>query len=168
MKEILKIFQKIEWEKLHSASKIENINENFRDLISEETEISERAYWKFDNVIVLQGDLYEAAFYIIPFLLKLLEKTKNIEKILNLLFEISNGSETKHKGVHEYQLRHLTKCLTFRHRARYPVYYLPAIRLNRCEPRTMDFHQSNQIHLYNNLDPCLRQGVCVPYPFVTP
>lgn len=44
MKEILKILNTINWDKLDSASKIENIEENFFNLISNNKEIAENAY----------------------------------------------------------------------------------------------------------------------------
>ncbi len=84
--------RRIDWETLQSVSRIENIEENLKNLTSNDDSVSEKAYWNICNNMVLQGDLYEFGFYIIPFLLKILAGAERIDKILDLLFEFSNGS----------------------------------------------------------------------------
>lgn len=97
------ILKRIDWETLQSASRIENIEENLKNLTSNDDNVSEKAYWNIDNNMVLQGDLYESGFYIIPFLLKILAGAKRIDKILDLLFEFSNGSSYNIPvNIHEY------------------------------------------------------------------
>lgn len=92
MEKIIDILKTINWEKLDSASKIKNIEENFANLISKDAKTANDAYWNFDNVVVLQGDLYESAFYLVPFLIEILKISENLEYVLELLFQIINGA----------------------------------------------------------------------------
>lgn len=52
------------------------------------------AYWKLDNHIVVQGGLFEGAFYAIPFLLQICIGESHDGRIeaTNLLFEIAAGT----------------------------------------------------------------------------
>lgn len=99
MEKIIEILKTINWDKLDSASKINNIEENFSNLISEDDKTANEAYWKFDNVVVLQGDLYESSFYLVPFLIETLKISENLEYILELLFQIINGASDKNQYV---------------------------------------------------------------------
>lgn len=99
MKEILKILNTINWDKLDSASKIENIEENFFNLISYNKEIAKNAYWKFDNILILQGDLYESAFYLTPFLIETLKFSDNVGNVLKLIFQIINSATEEQQYV---------------------------------------------------------------------
>ncbi len=63
-------------------------------LVSEDAQRRREAYWKLDNYVVLQSDLYEAAYYVIPFLLQILENPSTLnrrEYVYDLLIEIANG-----------------------------------------------------------------------------
>jgi len=69
-----------------------HIPEAIENLVSPEESVRRAAYWKLDNYIVLQSDLFEAAYSVIPFLIELLQTTKyGRELIYDLLFEIANG-----------------------------------------------------------------------------
>jgi hypothetical protein len=89
-----------------------------------------------DNHVVLQGDLYEAAAYVPPFLLELLrdETLGSIDCILDLLYEIGNGAasptqrlrvQMTHEGVvpyHESAAPNLQDACRAAVRAGLPVY----------------------------------------------
>ena len=55
--------------------------------------MQEASYWKLDNHVVLQGDLYQSAFYVIPFMIEIIfSKTQHSRGLAyDLLFEIANG-----------------------------------------------------------------------------
>ena len=89
---------KINWRELRQAhGDSTHIPNALHDLISGNPQKEEDAYWKLDNHVVLQGDLYEAAFHILPFLYEVLESevTSGRERIYDLLFEIANGYEAQ-------------------------------------------------------------------------
>jgi hypothetical protein len=86
--------EKISWANLKQAhGSSEHVPAAIKGLISDDEKEQEASYWKLDNHIVLQGDLYQAAFYVIPFLLEIL--AANIRNgrsyVYDLLFEIANG-----------------------------------------------------------------------------
>jgi hypothetical protein len=62
-------------------------------LVSPDAAVRNRSYWQLDNEVVLQSDLYEAAYFVIPFLIRFLsEKSPHgRDRIYDLLFEIANG-----------------------------------------------------------------------------
>lgn len=85
---------KINWANLKQAhGSSEYVPIALKGLISNDEKEQEASYWKLDNHVVLQGDLYQASFYVIPFLLEIL--AKNIRNgrsyVYDLLFEIANG-----------------------------------------------------------------------------
>ena len=68
------------------------------NIIDDDPNKREVAYWKLDNHIVTQGGLSESCFYILPFLNELVKVTKNRTQILNVIFEIFNGNDTYSNG----------------------------------------------------------------------
>lgn len=62
-------------------------------LCSQNEEEREKGYWQVQNAVVLQSDLYEAAYYVIEPLLEILESSSCIDKYrpLDILYEIFNG-----------------------------------------------------------------------------
>ncbi len=62
-------------------------------LTSSDPGTREKAYWNIDNVVVLQGDLYEAAYYIIEPLIYMLESDTTPDKrlVTEILIEIALG-----------------------------------------------------------------------------
>ena len=85
---------KINWAELKQANGYSgHVPEAIKGLISADKLDQEASYWKLDNHVVLQGDLYQAAFYVVPFLLEILaSKVKNGRAYTyDLLFEIANG-----------------------------------------------------------------------------
>lgn len=56
-------------------------------------DVKSTEHWDIENVVVVQGGLYEGAFYVIPFLIQMVGINENgTAEILDLLFEIANGS----------------------------------------------------------------------------
>ncbi|WDE06526.1 hypothetical protein SG34_006295 [Thalassomonas viridans] len=89
---------KVKWDELQQAhGKATHVPSALSDLISGDSQKEEDAYWKLDNHVVLQGDLYESAFHILPFLYEILgsEVTNGRERVYDLLFEIANGYEAQ-------------------------------------------------------------------------
>ena len=85
----------VNWSKLDQAhGKSDHIPEAINGLVSNDKDIRDASYWKLDNYIVLQSDLYEAAFHVIPFLIEILDSDiqHGRNNIYDLLFEIANGS----------------------------------------------------------------------------
>lgn len=85
---------KVNWAKLSQAQGTsEHVPDALKSLISDDDKEQEASYWKLDNHVVLQGDLYEAAFYVIPFLLEILATAirNGRSYVYDLLFEIANG-----------------------------------------------------------------------------
>jgi hypothetical protein len=62
-------------------------------LLSPSAHERERAYWSIDNCVVVQSDLYEAAFRVVPCLIALLEEGHQVGRdlIYELLYEIGHG-----------------------------------------------------------------------------
>lgn len=92
---IFKILNKIPWDDLKALDgTCSHIPEALKGITSETKEISNKSYWKIDNHVVVQGGLFEGAFYLVPFLIALLKDENIIERsrVYDLLFEIGNGS----------------------------------------------------------------------------
>jgi hypothetical protein len=83
----------------HGAST--HVPSAIRDLASPNANVREAAYWKLDNYVVLQGDLYEAAAYTAPFLIELLRypDVPGKDLIFKLLYEIGNGYASPDKRL---------------------------------------------------------------------
>ena len=85
---------KVAWnEKDIASGKAEHVLEAIMGLISSDDNIRNRSYWQLDNEVVLQGDLYEAAYHVIPFLVQMLDirPDHGRDRIYDLLYEIANG-----------------------------------------------------------------------------
>lgn len=82
----------LDWSKIKTGVGFaDNIPKQFELLCSPIAEDRKKAYWKIDNYVVIQSDLYEAAFYVINPLVNLLKKSKYKNEIINLLIEIASG-----------------------------------------------------------------------------
>jgi len=84
----------VRWNEIKVASgKADHVPEALIGLLSPDEEMQERSYWRLDNEVVLQSDLYEAAYFVIPFLLQMLDERvpHGRERIYDLLYEIANG-----------------------------------------------------------------------------
>lgn len=84
----------VNWEQLQQAhGNAATVPSAIKNLISEDAKTREVSYWQLDNHIVLQSDLYEASFYVIPFLVEILQSNTSLGRdyVYDLLFEIANG-----------------------------------------------------------------------------
>jgi hypothetical protein len=84
----------IPWSQKSVASgKADHVPDALAGLVSPDERLRERAYWQLDNEVVLQSDLYEAAYYVIPFLIQyLVERVPHgRDRIYDLLIEIGHG-----------------------------------------------------------------------------
>lgn len=91
---MLSDLNKVKWPEIRNASGTsEHIPEAIKLLASSQEKEREEGYWQLDNYVVLQGDLFPAAFYIIPFLIEILQTDRGCSntQVYNLLFEIANG-----------------------------------------------------------------------------
>lgn len=88
----------IPWAKLKQASGLsDHIPDAILGLVSHNLDKQKQSYWQLDNHVVLQGDLYQSAFYVIPFLIEILksEMISARNYAYDLLFEIANGYAPK-------------------------------------------------------------------------
>jgi hypothetical protein len=84
----------IPWSQKSVASgKADHVPEALAGLVSPDERLRERSYWQLDNEIVLQSDLYDAAYFVVPFLIQyLLERVlQGRDRIYDLLIEIARG-----------------------------------------------------------------------------
>jgi hypothetical protein len=86
-----------DWNKIRDAGGMATkVPEALRAMLaSESSEQVEGAYWKLDNVIAVQGQLFEAAAFVVPVLVAALLKSDRPIFVrvwlLELLFQIVNG-----------------------------------------------------------------------------
>jgi hypothetical protein len=84
----------VRWNELSVASGAANeVPQALMGLLSPDEETQRRSYWQLDNEVVLQSDLYEAAYFVIPVLVQMLvdRVAHGRERIYDLLYEIANG-----------------------------------------------------------------------------
>jgi len=84
----------IAWsEKAVASGKADKVPQALVGLLSPDEKVRDRSYWQLDNEVVLQSDLYEAAYFVIPFLIDSLKATVPFgrERIYDLLYEIAHG-----------------------------------------------------------------------------
>ncbi|EHH1242384.1 TPA: hypothetical protein NJZ22_004488 [Vibrio parahaemolyticus] len=60
-------------------------------LLSDDSEEVEKAYWKIENYVVLQGELSESARYLPQYLEVAVLNAKYKGSVIELLFQIGNG-----------------------------------------------------------------------------
>ena len=92
--DISKYIDAIHWDDLNVASgKASRVPEALLGLISAADETRNQSYWRLDNEIVLQSDLYEAAYFVVPILIQMLREkpAHGREEIYDLLYELANG-----------------------------------------------------------------------------
>jgi hypothetical protein len=90
----LKKLSEIAWtEKAVASGKASHVPQALTGLISHDEKIRNRSYWQLDNEVVLQSDLFEAAYFVIPFLIQYLDERVSYgrDRIYDLLLEIANG-----------------------------------------------------------------------------
>ena len=94
--DILREMNKINWADIPPGIDSTSVTRDFAKFAADNPDEREQAYACFDNRIVIQGTLYESAFYITPFLIELLRRrtAANLpcEAIYDLLYQIAEGS----------------------------------------------------------------------------
>ncbi len=91
---MLEMMEQVDWKAIKQANgAATSVPSALRDLISGDAKVRESAYWTLDNHVVLQSDLYEAAYYVLPFLIEILRSgtIAGREYVYDLLTEIANG-----------------------------------------------------------------------------
>jgi hypothetical protein len=92
--ELETLIHAVPWGDLAVASgRASHVPEALLNLLSPDAETRNRAYWQLDNEVVLQSDLYEAAYFVVPILIMILEGKPEFggDRIYDLLYEIANG-----------------------------------------------------------------------------
>jgi hypothetical protein len=80
------------WGKLKTqSSNASHVPDALLALITENEEEFERAYWRLENHIVVQGDLYSAAAVVPKYLEEIYLKTKFKHGVSELLVQIGSG-----------------------------------------------------------------------------
>ncbi len=90
----LKDIADVPWsEKAVASGRAGHIPKALAGMVSPDQEVRNRSYWQLDNEVVLQSDLFEAAYFIIPFLVQFLDEkvADGRDRIYDLLYEIGNG-----------------------------------------------------------------------------
>jgi len=90
----LKELSAIPWNQKSVASgKAATVPQALAGLVSPDDTVRNRSYWQLDNEVVLQSDLYEAAYFAIPFLIQFLSEkvAHGRDRIHGLLYEIAHG-----------------------------------------------------------------------------
>jgi hypothetical protein len=83
----------VQWSRLSTAhgSAVE-VPTALADLVAEDPNVRERAYWKLDNHVVLQGDLYEAAPFVGMALVEMLARgVDRKDRLYALLYQLVEG-----------------------------------------------------------------------------
>ena len=89
---------RLDWGKMQcSHGPATKVPEAIRELLAAgNPQEADRAYWKLENVVVVQGQLFESALYVVPVILAALIETERPRfvriSLQGLLFEIVNGS----------------------------------------------------------------------------
>jgi hypothetical protein len=95
MNPVMNQLAKIPWDKLEVASgKGGHVPSALLGLTSPNENARNSSYWRLDNEVVCQSDLYEAAYFTVPFLIAMLRDSvpHGRERIYDLVYEIANGS----------------------------------------------------------------------------
>lgn len=94
MHRLIEVLSRIEWSDIRGqVGRCDQIPSALLSLGSADPQVRRKAYWSIDNHVVVQGSLYEGAFYVIPFLSELCasEDPNGRFEALSLLYEIANG-----------------------------------------------------------------------------
>lgn len=92
---MLKEISSENWLELKTLSgNAEHIPEAVMSLLSEDEGAFEAAYWRLENQVVVQGDLYDSAAVLPKYLEEVVLQAKYKSGVLELLFQIGNGTST--------------------------------------------------------------------------
>jgi len=98
--EIVKTARNVPWEEVRQVccESCSGIADYLADLCSDDPQVRHRAYWRFDNHVVVQSGLFSGAFYIVPFIIELLRENirsnRHNRELYNLLIELGIGRGT--------------------------------------------------------------------------
>lgn len=88
------------WEESRTQSSIaSHVPDAILALITENEEAFDRAYWKLENHVVVQSDLYSAAAVVPKYLEEVYLKTKFKHGVSELLFQIGSGYSSDNELV---------------------------------------------------------------------
>lgn len=93
--EFFESVDKFDWTSVRSQVRdCADVPQALRLLIDEKEDNRERGYWLLDNYVVVQGSLYEGAFYIMPFLHRLLqvEEFFKADRLILVMDELTRGN----------------------------------------------------------------------------
>ncbi len=80
------------WNELRTqSSDASHVPEAILALLTDDEEEFEKAYWKIENHVVVQSDLYSAAAVVPKYLEEVFLKSKFKHRVLELLFQIGGG-----------------------------------------------------------------------------
>lgn len=84
---------KTDWSQVrHATGTCTHVPRALHDLCSEEESVRKAAYWRLDNHVIVQGDLYEAAPHVVRALVEILRGRVPVRTMIyNLLVELANG-----------------------------------------------------------------------------
>jgi hypothetical protein len=94
MQNSLEDLARVDWKNIYTAhGTAEHVPDAIMGLLSSDPNQRDRCYWKLENYVVLQSDLHEAAYYVIPYLIAILRKNPQYGacEVYELLREIGNG-----------------------------------------------------------------------------
>ncbi|WP_343634748.1 hypothetical protein [Fluviicola sp.] len=97
--------ENIGWSKIKTGvGYATHIPEAIKHLGSFLEEERHKAYWNIDNYVVVQSDLYEAAYYVIEPILELMEKEYTVNRLypLRILTEIAIGGSSESIKTEKY------------------------------------------------------------------
>ena len=69
----------------------EHVPDAVMGLLSENKSEFDAAYWKIDNYVVVQGDLFSSAAVLPKYLEEVVVKTKFKDQVIDLIWEIGSG-----------------------------------------------------------------------------
>lgn len=102
VKQITSALQTIRWQDISALlGDCSAIPEAILDLGSSDPLRRSQAYWKLDNHVVVQGGLFEGAFYVVPFVVEVaISASENCRaESLNLLLELASGAASFHEKI---------------------------------------------------------------------
>ncbi len=123
LQNLLKAIEEMPWSMIGSSiGNCQFAPEALKGIIHEESEERKKFYWQLDNHIVVQGALYEGAFFVIPFLIEFLkEPSLEHDRSLLLLYEIANGASSNSIAFQSIQTEGFEYFIPFPNRNKIPL-----------------------------------------------
>jgi hypothetical protein len=102
MREFHATLNEVPWRTVGSQQgKCEHVPDAIEALLSPDAGLRKAGYWRLDNCLVVQGGLFDGAFYVVPFLLQICRSEDLNGKVesLDLLIEIASGAASYDKTI---------------------------------------------------------------------